>query len=238
MRTTYQAIMLTEAGGPEVLQCVELPMERAGPGQLRVRVRAAGVGSTDLTVIAGNYSFAPKMPFVPGYDIAGTIDAIGPGVIGFQLDQRVAALTVYGGFGEFLVREAEHCVPSPEAVTNLEAAAVILNYVTARRHAPNTISPFFRVFSVTLAHWLSSRRSRTSLALRVGSSAFLLNPASSVLLVGRRRTSTVEGVGSLRRMNPKSGREARQIGQQAMNRHSSAQNGRHKADILIESASR
>jgi NADPH:quinone reductase-like Zn-dependent oxidoreductase len=55
----------------------------------------SGVGSTELTVIAGNYSFAPKMPFVPGYEIAGTIDAIGPGVIGFQIDQRFAALRTF-----------------------------------------------------------------------------------------------------------------------------------------------
>lgn len=128
---TYHAVMLPKAGGPEVLQCVELPLEAPGPNQLRVRVRAAGVGSTDLTVLAGNYSFAPKIPFVPGYEIAGTVDAIGAGVIGFQIGQHVAALTVYGGFGEYLVREAEHFVPIPDGVSDLEAAAVILNYVTA-----------------------------------------------------------------------------------------------------------
>jgi NADPH:quinone reductase-like Zn-dependent oxidoreductase len=82
MCTTHQAIMLTKAGGPAVLQSVDVPMEQPGSGQLRVRVRAAGVGSTDLTVIAGNYSFAPKMPFVPGYEIAGTVDRLGAGVLG------------------------------------------------------------------------------------------------------------------------------------------------------------
>jgi len=123
--------MITKPGGPENLQCVELPMEPPGRGQLRVRVRAAGVGATDFAILAGNYAFAPKMPFVPGYEIAGIVDAIGDGVAGFQVGQRVAALTVYGGFGEFLVREAEHFVPIPEAVSDVEAAAVVLNYVTA-----------------------------------------------------------------------------------------------------------
>src|SRR5271154_689529 len=89
---TYRAVMLTKKGGPEVLQVVELPIEPPGPGQLRVRVRAAGVGSTDFAVLAGQYSFAPKIPFVPGYEIAGTIDALGAGVVGFQIGQRVAAL--------------------------------------------------------------------------------------------------------------------------------------------------
>jgi len=56
-----------------------------------VRIRAAGVGSTDLTVIAGNYSFAPKIPFVPGYEIAGTVDALGPGVTGLHVGLLASA---------------------------------------------------------------------------------------------------------------------------------------------------
>jgi hypothetical protein len=72
--------------------------------------------------------------------------------------------------------------------------------------------PFSIVFLVPHLFWRSSARQRTSLALGVGSSAFLLNPGSSVLLVGRRRTSTVEGVGSLRRITPKSA-EGRVVGQ-------------------------
>jgi len=128
---TYRAVMLTRKGGPEVLQVVELPIEQPGPGQLRVRVRAAGVGATDLTMLAGNYMFAPKIPFVPGYEVAGVVDAIGGGATGFDLGQRVAALTVYGGFAELLVREAEHFLPVPIGVSDRDAAAVILNYVTA-----------------------------------------------------------------------------------------------------------
>jgi len=131
MAPTYRAVMLTKKGGPEVLQVVELPVEDPGPGQLRVRVRAAGVGATELNMLAGNYLYAPKMPFVPGYEIAGVVDAIGPGVTGFELGQRVAALTIYGGFAELLVREAEHFLPIPDGVSDRDAAAVVLNYVTA-----------------------------------------------------------------------------------------------------------
>src|SRR6185369_9253733 len=128
---TYRAMMVTKAGGPEVLECVELPVEPPGPGQLRVRVRAAGVGSTDQLVLAGNYRFAPKIPLVPGYEIAGVVDAVGDGVTDFSVGQRVAALTVYGGFSELLVRGAEHFIPIPDGVSDADAAAVILNYVTA-----------------------------------------------------------------------------------------------------------
>ena len=131
MPATYRAVMLTKKGGPEVLQVVELPIEDPGPGQLRVRVKAAGVGATDLLMLTGHYPFAPKIPFVPGYETVGVVDAVGSGVTGFALGQRVAALTVYGGFAEFLIREAEHFLPVPDAVSDRDAAAVILNYVTA-----------------------------------------------------------------------------------------------------------
>jgi NADPH:quinone reductase len=131
MAATYRAVMLTTKGGPEALQIVELPVILPGPGQLRVRVSAAGVGSTDLIMLEGNYPYAPKIPLVLGYEAAGVVDAIGAGVTGFEVGQRVAALTVYGAFAEILVREAEHFLPIPDGVSDRDAAAVILNYVTA-----------------------------------------------------------------------------------------------------------
>ena len=127
----YLAVMLARKGGPDALQVVELPIEAPGPGQLRVRVSAAGVGATDVVMLGGSYPFAPKIPFVPGYEVAGTVDAIGDGVTGFKSGQRVAALTVYGSFAEFLVREAEHFLPVPDEVSDRDAAAVILNFGTA-----------------------------------------------------------------------------------------------------------
>jgi NADPH:quinone reductase-like Zn-dependent oxidoreductase len=131
MTATYRAIMITRPGGVEVLAEVDLPVTEPGPGELRVRVRACGVGATDLTMLRGKYAFAPKLPIVGGYEIAGRVEAIGEGVQGFQVGQRVAAMTVHGGFAERLVREAEHFVPIPDEVSDVEAAAVILNYVSA-----------------------------------------------------------------------------------------------------------
>ena len=131
MAATYRAVMLTKKGGPEVLQIVELPVAPPGPGQLRVRVRAAGVGATDLLMLDGKYRYAPDIPFVPGYEAAGVVEAVGAGVTGFAAGDRVAALTVYGAFAELLVREAEHFLPIPAGVSDRDAAAVILNYVTA-----------------------------------------------------------------------------------------------------------
>ena len=128
---TYRAVMLTKKGGPDVLEVVELPLEAPRSGQLRVRVTAAGVGATDLIMLGGSYPFAPKIPFVPGYETVGVVDAIGANVGGFEVGERVAALTVYGGFAEFLVREAEHFLPVPSGVSDCDAAAIILNFVTA-----------------------------------------------------------------------------------------------------------
>ena len=127
----YRAVMLPRVGGPDVLRVVDLPLPKPGPRQLRVRIRAAGVGSTDLMMLEGFYSYAPPMPFVPGYEIAGVVDAVGAEVRNFRIGQRVAALTLHGGFAEYIVREAEHFIPIPDAVSDIQAAAVVLNYVTA-----------------------------------------------------------------------------------------------------------
>jgi NADPH2:quinone reductase len=132
--TTYRALMLTRKGGPkalDALEAVDLPVLQPGPGEVRIRVHATGIGSTDFSVLGGAYRYGPKIPFVPGYEVAGVVDALGPGVDGLRVGQRVAALTVYGGFGEMLVRDAEHFLPIPDGVSDRDAAAVILNYVTA-----------------------------------------------------------------------------------------------------------
>lgn len=125
------ALQIASSGGPRDLRLVHYPVEKPGPGQIRVRVRAAGVGATDLMVLAGRYGFAPKPPVVPGYEVAGVVEAVGAGVDTWRIGQRVAALTVYGGFASTLLRDASECVQIPDAVTDVDAAAVILNHVSA-----------------------------------------------------------------------------------------------------------
>ena len=128
---TYRAIRLTGPGGLDRLEEVQLPLRDPGPGELRVRVIAAGAGATDLTMRRGRYPFAPPFPFVPGYEALGLVDAIGAGVEGFALGQKVAALTVDGAFAEYLVRAAEHFVPVPAGLDDGETVALVLNYGTA-----------------------------------------------------------------------------------------------------------
>jgi NADPH:quinone reductase len=132
MGGTYRATVLTGAGGTEKLELREFPVPEPGAGEARVRVLACGLGSTDVgTMRRGSYPFAPKVPFIPGYEIAGEVEALGKGVDSLKLGQRVASLCVYGGFGEVLARKAEEFIPLSSKLDLAEATALILNYVSA-----------------------------------------------------------------------------------------------------------
>lgn len=131
MAATYRAIHLLGKGDLDRLVPVDLPLSDPGPGELRVRVRATGVGYTDVIMRRGQYPYRPDFPFVPGYEVVGVVDAVGAGVTGFTRGDRVAALTVHGGYAEYLTRAAAEFVKVPEGLDDADVAAVILNYVTA-----------------------------------------------------------------------------------------------------------
>lgn len=129
--STMRAVMLTKKGGPEVLETVELPLPVPGPGEVRVKVLATGVGATDITMRRGSYPYAPPIPFVPGYESVGVVEALGPGVTTLKEGDRVCALLVHGGYATHVVRGAEHWVKVPDGLDAVEVAASILNGVTA-----------------------------------------------------------------------------------------------------------
>lgn len=128
---TMRAVMLTRKGGPDVLETVELPLPEPGPGEVRVKVLATGVGATDITMRRGYYPYAPLIPFVPGYESIGIVDAVGAGVTTLKEGDRVCALLVHGGYATHVVRGAEHWVKVPGGLDDVQAVALILNYVTA-----------------------------------------------------------------------------------------------------------
>jgi NADPH2:quinone reductase len=128
---SYRAVMLTGKGGPEVLRDVELPVTDPAPGEVRIAVRATGAGGTDILMRRGFYPYAPRKPFVPGYEVVGAVEALGSGVTEPRIGQRVAALIVHGGYAEKLIRPAEIFVPVPDNVDDATAIALILNYTTA-----------------------------------------------------------------------------------------------------------
>jgi NADPH:quinone reductase-like Zn-dependent oxidoreductase len=128
---TYRAVMLTAKGGPETLHEVDLPLVEPGPGEVRVAVRATGAGGTDILMRRGFYPYAPRKPFVPGYEVVGVVEKLGAGVTAPPVGQRVAALVIHGGYAEKIIRHATEFVAIPDAVDDASAVALILNYVTA-----------------------------------------------------------------------------------------------------------
>ncbi len=131
MSQTFRAIVLKGRGELDQLEERTLPLLPPGPGEVRVRVRASGAGFTDITMRRGYYPYRPAFPFVQGYECVGEIDSLGAGVERLRVGDRVAALTVSGGWGEYLVRPADEVVPVPAGLDDAAVVALILNYVTA-----------------------------------------------------------------------------------------------------------
>jgi NADPH:quinone reductase-like Zn-dependent oxidoreductase len=127
----YRSVVITRKGPPDVLKVVEHDLREPLAGEARLRILATGVGRTDVIMRRGYYPYAPKIPFTPGYEIIGVVDAIGPGVTRVTVGDRVAALTVYGGYAEYSYVGADHLVRVPDALDPVEAVTLILNYVTA-----------------------------------------------------------------------------------------------------------
>lgn len=132
----YRCVRVSRFGGPDVLQIVE--QERRPPlaGEVCIRVVAAAVTRPDVSVRRGTalYTGTPleqKLPFTPGYAVIGDIDALGPGVEGVSVGQRVGVLTVTGGYSELLYWRADRLIPTPADVDPAQAVTLILNYIVA-----------------------------------------------------------------------------------------------------------
>jgi NADPH:quinone reductase-like Zn-dependent oxidoreductase len=124
-------IVISRAGGPEVLVDRELEPRRVGPGEVRVAVAAAGVNFADVVGRLGNYPDAPPIPYCPGYEAAGTITELGADVRGLSVGDRVCALTRFGGYAEEIVTRADGVFRIPDGVETAVAAGVPVTYLTA-----------------------------------------------------------------------------------------------------------
>lgn len=121
---TMMAIGLDSPGGPEVLRPETLPVPVPGKGEVLVRVGWAGVNRPDVIQRLGLYPPPPGAPATPGLEIAGTIAALGEGVDTLQPGQKVCALVPGGGYAEYCIADARHCLPVPAGLTMAEAAAL------------------------------------------------------------------------------------------------------------------
>ena len=122
------AIRVHQTGGPEVLQWEEVEVGEPGPGQVRLREEAAGLNFIDVYHRTGLYP--QPMPFTPGVEGAGVIDAIGPDVTGLSIGDRVAYAGPIGGYAEERLIDAARLVKLPDAISTEQAAAMMLQGMT------------------------------------------------------------------------------------------------------------
>jgi NADPH:quinone reductase-like Zn-dependent oxidoreductase len=123
--------VLTKHGPPEVLQVQERPDPVPGAGEVLVDVKAAGINFADIMARVGLYPDAPKTPCVVGYEVAGTVAALGDGVEGFSVGERVMAGTRFEGYSELVAAKVADVARLPDSISFEQGAAVPVNYSTA-----------------------------------------------------------------------------------------------------------
>ena len=126
-----RAIVITKAGGTEVLQVQEQPSPEVKDGQVKIEVKAAGLNFADIMARMGMYPAAPPTPMTVGYEVSGIVSAVGAGVSGFTVGQRVAALCRFGGQASEVVVPELQAIAIPDEMSFEAAAAIPVNYLTA-----------------------------------------------------------------------------------------------------------
>ena len=124
-------VVVDHYGGPEVLKVVEDDDPRPGPGEVLVRVLAAGVSFTDSQLRAGTYLGVPKPPFTPGYELVGVVEELGPGCSRLRVGDRIGALTVWGADAERVCVPEADAVEVPEDLDPAEVLSLLFPYMTA-----------------------------------------------------------------------------------------------------------
>lgn len=134
----YKKVVVTKRGGPEVLQVSTEELREPSPGEVRIRILATPVCLPDVQARYGKSPLKPKVPFVPGYGVIGVVDAIGSekrysnrNAAQFSVGDQVAALTVFGGYSEYIYLSKNQLIPVPAGLDLAEAAILILNYIVA-----------------------------------------------------------------------------------------------------------
>jgi NADPH2:quinone reductase len=131
-----KAIQIRETGGPEVLQLAELPIPVPGPGQVLVRIEAIGVNFLEIYFRKGQYK--ASLPMIPGSEAAGTVEELGAGVTGFAPGDAVASASILGSYAEYALVNAAQLVKVPEGLAPEQAAAAMLQGMTAHYLAYST----------------------------------------------------------------------------------------------------
>ncbi|WP_019584881.1 NADPH:quinone oxidoreductase family protein [Deinococcus apachensis] len=131
MSDTMRAVVVERLGPPEVMELRDLPVPQPGPDEVRLRVEAVGINFADVLTVAGEYLTRTRFPYTPGMEFAGTVDALGEGVTGVQVGQRVASLGGRGGLAQYALSPAAALIPVPASFSAAQAAAFPVSYYTA-----------------------------------------------------------------------------------------------------------
>lgn len=126
-----KAIVQVGTGGPEVLQLQDVSMPELKPEHLLIRVKAIGVNYIDTMIRRGWFPMPQKQPYIPGIEVAGVVEAVGEGVKGWQVGQRLMAGGVSEAYAEYCLVPAKLAIPVPDNLTDEEAAAIPVNWTTA-----------------------------------------------------------------------------------------------------------
>jgi NADPH:quinone reductase-like Zn-dependent oxidoreductase len=130
-RKTMKRVVVDHYGGPEVLRVVEDEVPEPGPGEVRVRVLAAGVSFTDSQLRAGTYLGVPRPPFTPGYELVGVVEELGPSCSRLRVGDRIGALTVWGADAERVCVLEENAVEVPDDLDPAEVVSLVFTHMTA-----------------------------------------------------------------------------------------------------------
>jgi NADPH:quinone reductase-like Zn-dependent oxidoreductase len=131
-----KVVRVHEPGAPECLKIEDLDVGAPGPGEVLIRVQAIGLNRSEALYRSGSYPIRPKYPTLMGYEAAGEIEALGPGVAGFQVGERVCVLPnyrlgEYGVYAERAIVPARSLLAAPPGLTPVEAASIWMQYFTA-----------------------------------------------------------------------------------------------------------
>ena len=125
-----KALLSTAPGGPETLQLSDVAEPVAGPGELLVRIHACAINYPDVLIIEDKYQFKPSRPFAPGGEVAGVVEAVGQGVRGWDVGDRLIAYHGHGGLAEKVAVPAAHAFPLPESRGFTEGSTLLITYAT------------------------------------------------------------------------------------------------------------
>jgi len=127
----HARVIVTHYGGPDALEVVEEECPEPKPGEVRMKVLAAGVSLPDILAREGVHPETPRPPFTPGWDLVGVVDRLGDGVAGVEPGEIVAAMPISGAYAEFVCLPHRELIPVPPGLDAAEAVSLVLNYVTA-----------------------------------------------------------------------------------------------------------